>query len=491
MDTNISLEAALQNSGVNLTPEQIAQITAAAQKNAWHEQLERDPKTGRFLTSPQNYMIFFNNEPQFKDKLRFNEIKRIAMFGDRAMTDSDRAVIFNTAYEFFKSSTVKNFDTALEQVINEHRFNPIRDYLEGLMWDGVPRIETMFIDWLGADDNNLTRQMTKKWLIAGVKRVLIPGCQFDNILVLQCANGGGGKTTMARRLGLYFDEINEDNYYQELSSSDVDNPQRTAEALNEGWIVAFDELDGLNKKDVNNIKTFLSRTEEKVRMAYARYASTNKRHCVFIGSTNESGFLKDYSSSVERRFWIIPVTKTFKDSNVFHGFTKDVVDQIWAEAYAEYMANPRISLDIDYTLYDELAERQKEFKSYNNDIDVEFYREIFDRKFVLNDKLEFASEDSFIQQMNNTFPETPNVEKQYLVRIPAKWVKKWAMEQHISYKGHGYLAAAMDVDFKTCKYNGSSVACFQRKNAPDFRQQNIKTFDSSTLLIPGLAEFEV
>jgi hypothetical protein len=212
---------------------------------------------------------------------------------------------------------------------------------------------------------------------------------------------------------------------------------------------------------------------------------------VFIGSTNESGFLKDYSSSVERRFWIIPVTKTFKDSNVFHGFTKDVVDQIWAEAYAEYIANPRISLDIDYTLYDELAERQKEFKSYNNDIDVEFYREIFDRKFVLNDKLEFASEDSFIQQMNNTFPETPNVEKQYLVRIPAKWVKKWAMEQHISYKGHGYLAAAMDVDFKTCKYNGSSVACFQRKNAPDFRQQNIKTFDSSTLLIPGLAEFEV
>lgn len=435
-------------------------------------------------------MIYFNNHPDFKDKLRYNEIKRIPMYGGRPMRDGDRATIFNKVYEFFKKATIKNFDTALEQVIDEHRYNPIRDYLENLMWDGKPRAETLFIEWLGAEDNQLTRQMTMKWLLAAVKRIMEPGCAFDNILILQCENGGGGKTTMARRLGLNFGD-GEENYYQELSSYDVDNPQKTAEALNSGWIVSFDELYGLSKKDVNNIKTFLSKTEEKVRMAYDRYSSTHKRHCVFIGSTNESAFLKDYSSSVERRFWVIPITKTFKDSNVFYGFTKEIVDQVWAEVFSEYHNNPKISLDIEFSLYDSLAERQKQYKSFNNDIDIEFYKEIFQRKFVLNDKLEFASEDSFISQMNGTFPEAANMNTQYVVRVPAKWVKRWASEKHITYKGHAYLAAAMDVDYKMCKYNGISTLCFQRKNVPDFRIVDVQSFDSSTLLIPGAQEFQL
>lgn len=475
----------------DLSPEQLEQIQQLINSTpAWYSLLERDNK-GSYITSPQNYMVYLNNEKSLKNKIRFNEIKRKPMLGDKEMSDGDIARIYNDTYALFKRGSKQNFDLALTQIIEDNKYNPIIEYLESQQWDGIPRVETVFIDWLGAEDTALNRAMTKMWFIAAIKRALIPGCQFDNIIVLQCPDGGGGKTTLIKRLGLNFGDGAE-NYYQELTGYEIDDPKKSAEKLNEGWIISFDELEGLSKKDVNNIKTFLSKTEEKVRMAYARLTSTNKRHCVFIGSTNDSSFLKDYSSSVERRFWIIPITRSFENNIVWNGFTRDLVDQIWAEAYCEYMSNPQTGLDINTVLYKQLADQQRKFKSYNSDIDIEFYREIFDREFIVNDKCEITSEESFLNQMKGLYPEQPEMKKSVIYRIPAKWVKRLAIDSKISWKPYQYIAAALDIDFKSnCKYLGKNQPCFQRKNVPDFRTVSQISFDASTLIeVKGVEEFD-
>lgn len=486
MDNN-TLQTALENSGLSFTPEQIAQLKQAINNTpTWYSLLERDNK-GLFKTSPQNYMVYLNNEESLKNNLRFNQIKQKPMLGDRELTDPDIARIYNDTYKLFDRGSKQNFDLALTQVIDEHKYNPIIEYLENQQWDGVKRLETVFIDWLGAEDTALNRAMTKMWFIAAIKRALIPGCQFDNIIVLQCPEGGGGKTTLIKRLGLNFGDGAE-NYYQELTGYEIDDPKKSAEKLNEGWIISFDELEGLSKKDVNNIKTFLSKTEEKVRMAYARLTSTNKRHCVFIGSTNDSAFLKDYTSSVERRFWVIPITRSFENNIVWNRFTRDIVDQIWAEAYSEYMANPKQGLDIDTRLYKLLSEQQRNFKSFNNDDDMEFYREIFNREFVVNDKLEIASMESFINQMKGTYPEAPGMKKSYIDRIPGMWVYMYIKSIGLKPKTHKYAAAALGLEYKQLDYQGTKQYCYT--NGTDRRTVAYIPLDSSTLLnITGENEF--
>lgn len=282
--------------GAGITPDELNEFLQAKkqkEEKKWTKLLETDSK-GNYLLSPQNYMIFFNNHPDFKGKLRFNIIKNKRVFDDKEVSDFDMDIFYNRTYEFFKKGNEKNFKTALSQIFEENKYNPIKDYLDSLRWDGTPRMETLFIDWLGAEDNELNRQMTKKWLMAAIKRVIQPGCQFDNMIILQCAEGGGGKTTLVKRLGLNFGDGVE-NYYNELLGSSIDNEKFTVNTMDESWIISFDELDGLNKKEVNNIKTFLSRTQEKIRMAYDRFVTTHSRHCVFIGSTNENNFLRDYT----------------------------------------------------------------------------------------------------------------------------------------------------------------------------------------------------
>jgi len=98
------------------------------------------------------------------------------------------------------------------------------------------------------------------------------------------------------------------------------------ETLNRSWIVAFDELSGITRKDLADIKSFLSKSSETVRLAYARNPETYKRHCIFIGSTNEDNFLRDYTASMERRFWVIECTRDNRNNIVGEGFTSEVVD---------------------------------------------------------------------------------------------------------------------------------------------------------------------
>ena len=234
--------------------------------------------------------------------------------------DADDAQLINYLDEKYGTFTQRNYMVALAKIADDRTIHPIKDYLSGLpKWDKTPRVETLFIDYLGAEDNEYVRAVTRKLLCAAYKRVMHPGIKFDSCIVL---NGpqGIGKSTVIAKLGMQW-------YSDNLSLSDM-NDKTAAEKLQGYWIHEIGELAGMKKADINKVKAFVSRTGDNYRASFGKRAVLHLRQCVFIGTTNsETGYLRDTTGN--RRFWCIKVTR---DSALRPwDISQDYVDQIWAE----------------------------------------------------------------------------------------------------------------------------------------------------------------
>jgi predicted P-loop ATPase len=206
-------------------------------------------------------------------------------------------------------------------------YHPVCQYLESVVWDGIERAETLFIDYMGCEDNQYSREISKHWLTAAVCRVFEPGYKFDTAIVLSGVQGIG-KTTFIRELGL-------GRWYGELTSFD---PKIAMEEISGKWIIEINEMGATNKQELEAQKSFLSAQHTTVRMAYARHAFDFKRQCVFIGSTNATEYLKD--STGNRRWWPIDCHEKKIDIEKLKG----EVDQIWAEAYMLYVQGAKTYL---------------------------------------------------------------------------------------------------------------------------------------------------
>ena len=348
---------------------ELAEISVE-ESHSWEDDLERGNK-GVLENSISNYTLFLENDDKYKDKLKYNEYLREREFDGKEFDDFIMNMIYTDLEKKFYSCNKSKADTAISNVFMTHRYNPVIDYIKSLKWDGKKRIERLFIDLLEADDTPLNREMTRKWMIAALKRTLIPGCKFDNMLVLQGGQGIGKSTICEKLSNGFFSTISLD----EIGDKDL------VEKLNKTWVAIIDEMDTFNKKEMSTIKTFLSLCEDKVRLAYARNASTFKRHCVFIGSTNDDTFLRDVTSSVERRFWIIKCNKTTKDSKVFDTMTPDYVKQLWAEAGYYLKENPNQYLDISQESMEDFAREQERYKIGNDDNYMDSLKYELDREF--------------------------------------------------------------------------------------------------------------
>lgn len=210
----------------------------------------------------------------------------------------------------------------LQKVADDRAVHPVREYLDSLPpWDGIDRLDTMLIDFLGAEDTEYVRQVTRKTMCAAIKRIYVPGCKFDTILVL---NGpqGIGKSTLIAKLGM-------DWFNDSLSLSDAQT-KVGAEKLQGYWILEIGELAGMRKTDIETLRSFISRQDDVYRAAYARRTDHHKRQCIFIGTTNagDGGYLRDLQGN--RRFWDVRVNggALLEPWEI----TEDDVAQIWAEA---------------------------------------------------------------------------------------------------------------------------------------------------------------
>lgn len=248
-----------------------------------------------------------------------------------AWRDSDDAHLYcyiATTYTEFKRSDVLDQRTIKADA---NAFNPVIDYLESLpAWDGVHRVDTLLIDYLGAEDNIFTREATAKILLAAVRRVYEPGCKFDNMLILSGAQGIGKSTLLEKLGGKYF---NDNLTFDDMRSKDA------AEKLQGYWIIEIGELKGMRKMDVESVKSFISRREDIFRGAYGHHTERYPRQCVIFGTVNNvSGYLKDITGN--RRFWPIELSGEAAGRRPWE-ISEDDRAQIWAEVLKRYKTGHR------------------------------------------------------------------------------------------------------------------------------------------------------
>ncbi len=213
-------------------------------------------------------------------------------------------------------------------IAHEQTYHPIVDYLDGLVWDGNPRLDNMLRDYAEADDTEINREFGAKFLMAGVRRVKQPGVKFDTMLVFE-GNQGTGKSSFAEILA-----VRSDWFCGSLSLKSDDKTK--AELLAGAWIVEVQEMDGIRKASTHELKRFLSTRRDKYRRAYGRDARTYPRQCVIVGSTNDQKYLFDQTGN--RRFWPVRAGTVQLDK------LREDVDQLWAEAVVREAAGESITL---------------------------------------------------------------------------------------------------------------------------------------------------
>ena len=250
----------------------------------------------------------------------------------------------------FDPSATFTFD-ALKLRCLDRVFDPVRDYLDTLKWDGKARLDDWLIDYCGAKDTELNKAIGRKMLVAGVRRVRNPGCKFDYIVVLESRDQGIGKSTVLKILA------GEENFSDaEIIGLDKREQQ---EAIQGVWIYEVAELDGLHKSDITKVKLFASKTVDSARPAYARSRVDRPRRGIFVATTNEDTYLRDTTGN--RRFWPVRLHGIIAslDGKMMidlAGVERDR-DQLWAEAsIVEATGEPLV---IPEALWLEVAQQQQ------------------------------------------------------------------------------------------------------------------------------------
>ena len=177
-------------------------------------------------------------------------------------------------------------------------FHPVREYLDGLSWDGVPRLDKWLTTYGGAEDTKYTNAVGSLLCIAAVRRVRQPGCKFDEMVVLESPTQGTEKSTTLATLAVYPSWFSDDLPLN-IKGKEV------IEALRGRWIMEAAELSGMSKSTIEHLKAFLSRQVDRARMAWGHIPAEVPRECVIVGTTNHEVYLKDTTGN--RRYWPVRV----------------------------------------------------------------------------------------------------------------------------------------------------------------------------------------
>ena len=324
---------------------EIAAAKNAEDESTWRTRIELDGN-GNIKATIANYELFMENDRLLKDRIFFDELSGKAKgisplpWGNRAemregaefyWADSDDSGIRGYFERMFNADSKNKLEAAFSNHLSKHHKNKVCEYLEELTWDNKPRLDTLFIDYLGAEDNRYNRIVTRKAFVGAVARAMNPGCKFDCMLILYGKQGLGKSTILDKMsLGLFNDSIR------------TFEGKEASELLRGVWIVEIAELDAFRKSEVSCIKQFLSLRADRYRAAYGRNVEEHPRRCVFFGTTNTIDFLQDMTGN--RRFWPVDVGVTSASKSVFKDLSEAEIAQIWAEAKARWRIGEELFL---------------------------------------------------------------------------------------------------------------------------------------------------
>lgn len=320
----------------------------------WQKHLQYEPRSMVLKNNLHNITLIMENDPNLKG-IVFNQLADgLEIKGEvpwkhpaRFWRDADDAQLISFVDSHYGSFSERNYRIAVTKVTDDRSYHPIREMFESLPpWDKVRRAETVLIDYLGAEDNRYVRAVTRKSLCAAYMRVYYPGIKFDNMIVLNGAQGIGKSTLISALGGEWFSDS--------LALSDM-NDKTAAEKLQGYWILEIGELAGMRKADIDKVKAFISRQDDKYRASFGRRVTPHPRQCVFFGTTNsENGYLRDITGN--RRFWNVKVTGQGKCKP--WEMTAEVVQQIWAEVAEIARSGEKLYLDADLEAYARQEQRE-------------------------------------------------------------------------------------------------------------------------------------
>jgi putative DNA primase/helicase len=236
--------------------------------------------------------------------------------------------------------TERHVNDAVRQLCRENRFDPVREYLDGLKWDGTERLDTWLVTYLGAKDTPLHSAFGRLTLVAAVRRARQPGCKKDEVLVLE---GPEGKNKSTAILVLAGGEA----YFSDQPILGL-NDREQQERMRGTWLFEVADLNGMKKAEVDHVKAFCSRTHDRARPAYGHALVELPCRCIFIGTTNDQAYLK--SQTGNRRFWPVAAGK------IDIAALRRDRDQLWAEAAT--IEATGVALTLPTELWADAAEEQ-------------------------------------------------------------------------------------------------------------------------------------
>jgi putative DNA primase/helicase len=279
------------------------------------------------LATLLNISLILSNDPRWSGVLAYDDFSMKVI--TRKPSPLDQAVVGDwtdvqdsrtTAWlsQFYQlNAPTKLVREAIMMAANSKSFHPVQEYLASLEWDGEERLDTWTIVYLGATPSDYVKLAGAKWLIAGVARVMRPGCKVDNVLIIEGDQGSLKSTALAIFGGPWFMDtpfvIGERDAYMQIRGA---------------WVVELAELDGFSRSESSRAKAFFSSNQDVYRAPYAAWVQTIKRQCVFAGSVNHGAYLRDTTGN--RRYW--PILAGAID---IESLRRDR-DQLWAEAAVRY-----------------------------------------------------------------------------------------------------------------------------------------------------------
>ena len=307
----------------------------------WMQDLQMDEKRKHFLPSPYNFGLIVRNDPNLRDKVRRDAFRgrdcvcddlpwRKATDADPFWNNSDDNGLIDYVSKVYQLTGKQALLDANDLAMSQSTFHPVREWLESLEWDGIERLDTMLCDYLGAEDNPLTRAMTRKHFTAAVARVMRPGCKYDYILTLIGPQGIGKSTLVKIMGGDWFDD----------SLTSIEGKEGM-EQIRGKWLIEFGELTNYKKSTSEAYKAFISKQEDSYRPAYGRKVEVYPRQCVFFATTNEPAFLKGDTGN--RRFWTVECDRADILKDVWDELPEER-EQLWAEALHYYRQGERLYL---------------------------------------------------------------------------------------------------------------------------------------------------
>lgn len=322
----------------------------------WHVLLDTNDK-GVARASLKNAMIAFRHAPEWHGVIAYDQLACRATklkpppwksgHGETGFwTDGDDIRAAEWLQQNHLNINISVTASAIQGVAEENAFHPIREYLHGLVWDGEKRISGLLTNYFGVPFSEYVAQVSRKWLIAAVARVMKPGCQVDTCLVLE-GEQGIRKSTALRILA-------SDEWFTD-QLADLDNKD-SSQDLSGKWIVEFSDLGQMNRAEQGVLKAFLTRRVDHYRKSYGRRTADFPRQQLFSATTNRDTWSGDETGG--RRWWPVRCGKI--DTDLLAADR----DQLWAEALAAYEDGEHWWLEDDAIINTAREEQAARFETH-------------------------------------------------------------------------------------------------------------------------------